>query len=74
MPWAVIARRIGRHPTTVMREVAANGGRSHCRPALAERRADKERCRSRQRRLALVGPLRDRVTSGLKLGRSPVAI
>ncbi|MHB1511433.1 MAG: IS30 family transposase [Acidimicrobiales bacterium] len=73
-PWAVIARRIGRHPTTIMREVVANGGRSHYRPALAERRADKAHCRPRQRRLALAGPLRDRVTAELKLGRSPVAI
>jgi transposase, IS30 family len=74
VPWAVIARRIGRHPTTVMREVAANGGRAHYRPALAERRAGKERCRPRARRLALAGQLRERVTAELTLGRSPVAI
>ena len=73
-PWAVIARRIGRHPTTVMREVAANGGRGHYRPALAERRAGKQRCRPRPHRLALAGPLRERVTAELTLGRSPVAI
>jgi len=73
-PWAAIARRIGRHPTTVMREVAANGGRGHYRPALAERRADKQRCRPRPHRLALAGPLRERVTAELTLGRSPVAI
>jgi IS30 family transposase len=72
--WAVIARRIGRHRTTVMREVVANGGRGHYRPALAERRADKERCRPRPHRLALAGALRDRVTAELKLGRSPLAI
>jgi IS30 family transposase len=74
VPWAVIARRIGRHPTTVMREVAANGGRGHYRPAVAERRADKERCRPRLRRLEVAGALRDRVTQELTLGRSPVAI
>ena len=74
MPWAVIASRTGRHPTTVMREVTANGGRDHYRPSLAERRAERERCRPRGRRLATVGPLRDRVTTELKLGRSPVAI
>ena len=74
MQWAVSARRIRRHPTTIMREVAANGGRAHYRPAFAERRADKERCRTRQHRLALSGALRDRVTAELKLGRSPVAI
>lgn len=74
MPWAVIGRRVGRHPTTVMRDVAANGGRGHYRPALAERRAAKERCRPRLRRLEVAGALRDRVTQELKLGRSPVAI
>lgn len=74
VPWAVMGRRLGRHPTTVMREVTANGGRGHYRPALAERRADKERCRPRQHRLALAGVLRERVTAELKLGRSPVAI
>lgn len=74
MPWAEIGRRIGRHPSTVMREVKANGGREGYRPALAERRAGRERCRSRQHRLACPGPLRERVTAELKLGRSPVAI
>ncbi|MHB1852676.1 MAG: helix-turn-helix domain-containing protein, partial [Acidimicrobiales bacterium] len=43
VPWVAIGRRIGRHATTVMREVVANGGRARYRPALAERRADKER-------------------------------
>ena len=47
VPWIAIGRRIGRHATTVMREVVANGGRARYRPALAERRADKERCRLR---------------------------
>ena len=74
VPWVVIGRRIGRHPTTVMREVTANGGRTRYRPAVAEGRSAKERCRSRRHRLALAGQLRDRVTAELKLGRSPVAI
>ena len=42
VPWAVIARRVDRHPTTVSREVKANGGRGHYRPAFAERRS--KRC------------------------------
>ena len=37
--WAEIARRVRRHPTTIMREVEANGGRDRYRPAIAERRA-----------------------------------
>ncbi len=72
--WAEIAKRIRRHPTTIMREVTANGGRSRYRPAIAERRAGKERCRPRPRRLEQAGELRDRVTRELGLGRSPVAI
>lgn len=74
VPWVVIARRIGRHPPTVMREVTTNGGRGRYRPAVAERRADRERCRPRRLRLASPGPLWDRVTAELKLGRSPYAI
>ena len=75
VPWIAIGRRIGRHATTVMREVLANGGRARYRPALAERRADKERCRLRPRRLELPGELRDRVdTAEPKLGGSPEAI
>ncbi len=74
VPWAEIARRIGRRPTTIMREVEANGGRSRYRPAMAERRSDSMRRRPRSRRLEQVGPLRDRVTAELKLGRSPEAI
>ena len=35
----VIARRIGRHRSTVWREVKANGGRGHYRAAVAEARA-----------------------------------
>ena len=33
--WAEIARRVRRHPTTIMREVEANGGRDRYRPAIA---------------------------------------
>jgi IS30 family transposase len=72
--WAVIGRRIGRHPTTIAREVTANGGRAHYRPAVADRRAGTSRCRPRGHRLGRAGPLRDRVTAELVLGRSPEAI
>ena len=73
-PWATIARRVHRHPTTVMREVERNGGRRGYRPAVAERRSESQRCRPRQRRLGVEGALRDRVIAELALGRSPVAI
>lgn len=72
--WAQIARRVEHHPTTVAREVNANGGRARYRPAAAQGRCDTQRRRSRPRRLAVPGPLRDRVTAELRLGRSPVAI
>jgi IS30 family transposase len=72
--WAEIGRRTSRHPTTISREVTASGGRERYRPATAEQRAAKALCRPRVRRLAVPGPLRDRVTTELRLGRSPAAI
>lgn len=72
--WAVIARRIHRHPTTVSREIEANGGRSAYRPAVAEQRSERCLRRPRPALLARPGELRDRVTRELKLGRSPEAI
>lgn len=74
VPWAEVGRRIARHPTTVAREVGAAGGRERYRPVTADRRALTQRCRPRPRRLEVEGPLRDRVTAELRLGRSPVAI
>jgi IS30 family transposase len=74
VPWAVIAQRVGRHPTTIAREVTAHGGRVGYRPALAQRAAEKALCRPRQRRLEKPGELRDRVTDELRQGRSPEAI
>jgi IS30 family transposase len=74
VPWAVLGRRIGRHPTTIMREVNANGGRDGYRPAAAERRAAGCRRRARESVLAAPGVLRERIRGELKLGRSPAAI
>lgn len=74
MSWAELARRIGRHRTTIAREVARNGGRDRYRPAVAERRAEQARRRCRPRLLEAPGPVRERVIAELKLGRSPVAI
>ncbi len=72
--WASIAQRVGRQPTTVMREVNRNGGRHAYRPVVADRRAAQQRRRPRERVLARPGWLRDRVTHELTLGRSPAAI
>lgn len=72
--WAELARRVSRHPTTITREVQRNGGRTHYRPALADRRAVRCLRRPRQRLLQTPGPVRDRVTNELAAGRSPYAI
>jgi len=72
--WAVIARRIRRHPSTVSREFEANGGRGAYRPATAEQRSERCLRRPRAAPLARPGELRDRVITELKLGRSPEAI
>jgi len=74
VPWAVIARGVLRHPTTISREVEANGGRRGYRPAIAQRRYERCLRRPRASLLARPGELRDRVTMELKLGRSPEAI
>lgn len=70
----MIARLLGRHPTTVAREVHANGGRHRYRPAIADRRSQQSRQRPRQHVLARPGRLRDRVTAERTVGRSPEAI
>jgi IS30 family transposase len=74
IPWAELARRVDRHPTTVMREVRRNGGRDRYRPAAAQQASDTNRSRARPRLLAMPGALRDRIIAELKLGRSPEAI
>ena len=71
--WAVIARLLGRHPTTVAREVHANGGRHRYRPAIADGRSQQSRRRPRERLLARPGVRADRVTAELTAGRSPEA-
>ena len=72
--WAAIGRRVGRHPTTVAREINAGGGRERYGPAAAQRRAEVARRRARRRRLEAPGPLRDRICAELRRGRSPAAI
>jgi IS30 family transposase len=64
----------GSSSATVAREVRANGGRPHYRPAMADKVARARLGRPRCRRLELPGELTDRVTAELRLGRSPVAI
>lgn len=72
--WAELGRRVQRHPTTIAREVNAAGGRDMYRPAVAQQCAVTALRRPRGCRLDEPGVLRDRVTSQLRAGRSPVAI
>jgi IS30 family transposase len=67
VPWAEIGRRLGRHPTTIAREVTGHGGRDGYRPAVAQRDAQAARARPRPARLAVPGPLRDRVITDRKM-------
>jgi IS30 family transposase len=48
-------RRVGRHPTTIAREVTGHGGRDGYRPAVAQRFAEKTLKRPRLRVLSLPG-------------------
>jgi len=57
--WAVIARRIYRHPTTISRKSEANGDRRAYRPAVAEHRSD--RC-LRPTESGVAGPIRPSAT------------
>ena len=51
--WAELARRVGRHPTTMARVVAASGGRHGYRPIVAQRSAIDLQKRGRTRVLVL---------------------
>jgi IS30 family transposase len=72
--WAVIGRRVRRHPTTIAREVNAGGGRGGYRPAVAHEAAGVALGRQRECSLAAPGAVRDRVIVELRRGRSPYAI
>lgn len=72
--WAVIARRVGRHATTIAREVTGRGGRDGYRPALAQQAAQTALARPRCPMLAQPTTVSARVAEELKAGRSPYAI
>jgi transposase, IS30 family len=72
--WAELGRRVGRHATTVAREVEGHGGRGGYRPGVAHAAAMVALRRPRVCRLAVAGVVRDRVVTELGVGRSPYAI
>ena len=72
--WAVIARCVGRHATTIAREATVNGGRRRYRPAVAEKPRNGACSDPGARSSRSPGPIRDRVMAELTAGRSPEAI
>ena len=73
-PVREIARRLGRAPSTVCREVAANGGRGRYRACAADRRAVRLLRRPRRAKLARCPRLREAVEGKLELRWSPQQI
>ena len=69
-----LARRLGRHPSTVSREVAANGGRHGYAPCAAHRRAYARTRRPKVTKLAAHPELCARVVADLKQLWSPEQI
>lgn len=69
-----IAARIGRHVSTVSREVAANAGRRAYRPTKAHARAARKARRPKMTKLAMNAALRDRVIADLERLWSPVQV
>jgi IS30 family transposase len=69
-----IARRLGRSPSTVSREVARNGGVNRYRATTADRRAWAEARRPKQGKLARCPRLRREVTHKLAIRWSPEQI
>src|SRR5215472_4972543 len=69
-----IARRLGRAPSTVCREVAASGGRDRYRACAADRRAVRLLRRPKPAKLARCPRLREAVESKLALRWSPQQI
>lgn len=69
-----IARKLDRHPSTVSREVSANGGQHGYQPLSAHRRAETNARRPKPTKLASSPRLRDRVIADLKGLWSPEQI
>lgn len=71
---AAVARGLGRHPTTVSREIRRNGGRESYRATSAQRRCDRCRRRPKPFKLVVDPRLGRRVEGGLRRGFSPPAV
>jgi IS30 family transposase len=71
---AAIGGRLGRHRSTICREVKANGGRANYRPMSAHRSAHERMRRPKATKLATCDELRDRVIADLERLWSPEQI
>jgi IS30 family transposase len=69
-----IAKQLNRHPSTISREVAANGGLGAYRPVAAQKRAIERARRPKQTKLASNPLLCTRVSGDLELLYSPQQI
>jgi transposase, IS30 family len=69
-----IARRLGRAPSTISRELRGKGGRRGYRPSVAEGEARRLASRSRPGKLAGNDRLREFVQTGLNAKHSPQQI
>lgn len=69
-----IARELGRHPSTICREITRNGGLKRYRASLAEKTFLKNGKRPKPLLLGENGPLREKVASLLELDWSPEQI
>ena len=73
-PFALIGRRLGRHRSTICREVNANGGRRQYAPIAAHRRALERARRPKPTKLAANPVLCERVVADLEALWSPQQI
>jgi len=69
-----IARRLGRSPSTISREVKRNDGRTRYRAATAQRRTDRRRARPKPFKVSANRALRDHVERRLVAKDSPTTI
>ena len=72
--YTVIGARVGRHVSTISREVATGGGRDGYRAWRADRHAGLRRSRPKAEKLAVVAGLAAAVEVGLRQGWSPEQI